>query len=290
MAPLEVQPDALLSAPSPEPGQGASSESQGGVALAAEESQALAAVAEGAALTEHPVSSRAAASSRPTFVFFGVVAALSLFADISTKAWAEVALNRRGFEPIELIPGYLDITLAYNRGGAWGLLASANDAVRLPFFLGVSVAAILFIVSLYARLHREQRALTWGLPLVLGGALGNLNDRITRAQVVDFIDFRADWVMRANAFVAEYYQGWTRTDHWPTFNVADVAIVIGVGLMAVDMFTHRPRSIGRGAPHSLGREPGAALASYPEVASPEQPGPATHDPPAIPASGAPPAA
>ena len=201
--------------------------------------------------------------SRPSFVFFGVVAGLSLASDIATKVWAELTLNQRGFEPLELIKDHLSITLAYNRGGAWGLFATASDLVRKPFFLGVSVAAIAFIISLYARLTLRQKALRWGLPLVLGGALGNLNDRITRSQVIDFIDFRADWIMDLNVFVHRYVPSWAMTDHWPTFNVADVAICIGVGLMAVDMFTHRPRRVSLSPAAPLPGEQALSLSSLP---------------------------
>jgi len=194
--------------------------------------------------------SQPAAPGRPTFVFFGVVAGLSLVSDIGSKVWAEMTLNQRGFEPLELIKDHLSVTLAYNRGGAWGLFSTASDMVRKPFFLGVSIAAIAFIISLYARLNLRQKALKWGLPLVLGGALGNLNDRITRSQVIDFIDYRADWIMDLNVFVHRYVPSWAMTDHWPTFNVADVAICVGVGLMAVDMFTHRPRRVAHATPPS----------------------------------------
>lgn len=179
----------------------------------------------------------------PSFVFFGVAAATVLVLDIGSKVWAEVTLNRRGLSPISVIEDHLSVTLAYNQGGAWGLLSTTSEVIRKPFFLIVSAAAVIFIISLYSRLHPSQKALKWGLPLVLGGALGNLSDRVTRSQVIDFIDYRADWVMQLNAFVAKYVPGWAITDHWPTFNVADIAICIGVGLMAVDMFTHRrPRA------------------------------------------------
>jgi signal peptidase II len=151
---------------------------------------------------------------RPSFVFFGVVSAIALLLDIGTKA-------------------------TYNKGGAWGLLQDQPETLRMPFFLCVSVLAILFIVSLYGKLNPGQRALTWGLPLVLGGALGNLSDRITRSSVIDFIDYRADWVMSMNRALAKLLGDWSLTDHWPTFNVADIAICIGVGLMGVDMFTSR---------------------------------------------------
>lgn len=123
-----------------------------------------------------------------------------------------------------------------------------GEHLRKPFFLVVSATAIWFIVSLYGRLSRSQRALTWGLPLVLGGALGNLSDRITRSQVVDFIDYRAEWVLHTNSFISRRVGAWTVTDHWPTFNIADVAICIGVGLMAVDMFGSRKAGRGRRRP------------------------------------------
>ncbi len=201
----------------------------------------------------------------PSFVFFGVVAAVSLVADVATKAWAELVMNRRSFEPIELLDGHINIILAYNRGGAWGLLQDASEMVRKPFFLGVSVAAIMFIVSLYGRLLPSQRALKWGLPLVLGGALGNLSDRITRSQVIDFIDYRADWVMAMNSFVRRYVRTWTLTDHWPTFNVADIAICVGVGLMAIDMFSTRrhraPTDGGTDASRPNEQQQGSALPS-----------------------------
>ena len=177
-------------------------------------------------------------TNRPSFVFFAVVAALCLLADVLSKAWAEVELTRRSpLEPIVLIEGHLNLALAYNRGGAWGLLQNASENVRRPFFLVVSVAAIAFIVSLYGKLLPTQRALRWGLPLVLGGALGNLADRVTRGSVVDFIDYRAGWVETMNELIAKVISGWNITDHWPTFNVADISICVGVGLMAIDMLT-----------------------------------------------------
>ncbi len=178
---------------------------------------------------------------RPSFVFFGVVAAISLVLDVTSKAWAEMVLSKRTMvEPaIVLIKDHLNLTLAYNRGGAWGLLQNASEMIRRPFFLLVSGLAIAFIVSLYGRLLAGQRALKWGLPLVLGGALGNLSDRIIRSSVIDFIDFRANWIETMNQGIAKAAHGWGITDHWPTFNVADVSICVGVGLMALDMFVSK---------------------------------------------------
>jgi signal peptidase II len=204
---------------------------------------------------------------RPTFLFFGAVAAISLFADVSTKAWAEITLSRRSplLPSIELVKEHLAFTLAYNPGGAWGLFQRQSEYVRRPFFLLVSLLAIAFIINLYGRLTPSQRALKWGLPLVLGGALGNLSDRIVRSNVIDFIDYQAKWIESMNRLLAKVVQGWAITDHWPTFNVADIAICLGVGLMAVDMFTSR-----RGASASLPPRPPSAL-NVPDATPPLKP-------------------
>jgi signal peptidase II len=173
----------------------------------------------------------------PSYVFFGALAAVGLMADVLSKAWAEITLSARPLHDpsIVLVEKHLSLNLAYNRGGAWGLLQNESEFIRRPFFLFVSVAAVVFIVSLYSRLAPGQRALKWGLPLVLGGALGNLTDRVVRTSVVDFIDYRADWITRMNEGIATLFHNWNVTDHWPTFNVADMCICTGVALMAIDM-------------------------------------------------------
>jgi signal peptidase II len=209
-----------------------------------------------------PGGAKLPAARRPSFVFFAAVAACCLLADVLSKAWAEVELTRRSpVDPLVLVEHHLNFALAYNRGGAWGLLQNASETLRRPFFLVVSVAAIAFIVSLYGKLMPNQRALRWGLPLVLGGALGNLADRITRGSVVDFIDYRADWVESMNRLIASVVDGWHLTDHWPTFNVADISICIGVGLMAVDMLM----SGRRNAERAHERERRVESASHPTV-------------------------
>jgi signal peptidase II len=165
----------------------------------------------------------------PSYVFLAAVSIVSLVADIATKAWA--ARRLEGYPgSIPVWKGHLAFVLAKNKGGAWGLLQTASESVRRPFFLLVSVAAIAFIVTLYRKLTPQQKALKWGLPLVLGGALGNVFDRIRYGSVIDFIDF--------------HVTSGGRDHHWPTFNVADIAICVGVGLMAVDMFTSkRPKEL-----------------------------------------------
>jgi signal peptidase II len=195
----------------------------------------------GAGLSSVPPAGR---KRRPSFVFFSTLSALVLLADVGAKAWAEITINRLTTidRSIVLLKDSLSIVLAYNRGGAWGLLAGAPDLIRRPFFLVVSLVAIGFIVSLYRKIQRSQWALRWGLPLVLGGALGNLSDRIARVGVVDFIDYKARWVEVMNRGIARFVKDWAVTDHWPTFNVADIAICVGVGLMALDVFFAKRRS------------------------------------------------
>ncbi|MBL8609716.1 MAG: signal peptidase II [Myxococcales bacterium] len=173
---------------------------------------------------------------RPSTMFLVVVSVTSLVADVASKLWAEKRLDAYP-GVINVIDNHLAFVLAKNRGGAWGLLQGTSEGVRRPFFLLVSVAAIAFIMTLYRKLTPKQHALKWGLPLVLGGALGNVFDRIRYGHVIDFIDFRADWIRKLNELIAKYYPQHVVTDHWPTFNVADIAICIGVVLMAVDMFT-----------------------------------------------------
>ena len=163
---------------------------------------------------------------RPGYGFLAIVSVISLALDLGSKRWAEKTLAVGDVPaPKTIIKGVFGFVLAKNKGGAWGLLQGSSEKVRIPFFVIVSVLAILFIVSLYRRLHEQQTALKWGLPLVLGGALGNLVDRIRYGSVIDFIDVQATWEGAPH--------------HWPTFNVADIAICVGVALMAVDMLTAR---------------------------------------------------
>jgi signal peptidase II len=202
---------------------------------------------------------------RPSPIFLAVVSIASLASDIVTKLWAEKKLE--GYPGyVNLIDNHLMLVLAKNKGGAWGLLQGQSENVRRPFFLLVSVAAIAFIVTLYRRLQPRQHALKWGLPLVLGGALGNVFDRIRYGFVIDFIDYRADWIKKLNELIQKHYPNHIVTDHWPTFNVADIAICIGVALMAIDMLTSRRGKKPKPTTADVPIEP--ALEPMPAVAAP----------------------
>jgi signal peptidase II len=139
--------------------------------------------------------------------------------DQGTKHWAQTELQYRPGRRVELVDGYLNFTYVRNPGAAWGFLARSNKSFRRPFFIGISVVAMGFILYLFIRLERGQRLLLTALSLVMGGAVGNFIDRIRFNYVVDFVDFHIK-----------------RSFKWPTFNVADVAITIGVAFLFIEMF------------------------------------------------------
>lgn len=183
--------------------------------------------------SEAPSEEPAQAKPSIKYAFLVVSSAVMLALDLGTKEWAATRLEGKNVEPIVVIEGVeafgkmlaLHFDLAKNPGGAWGVLGKQPDYVRLPFFFVISALAVVFIVSLYKKLEPRQWALKWALPLVLGGALGNLVDRIRHQHVIDFID--AFWIEDG------------RASHWPTFNVADIWIVAGVILMGIDWFSPR---------------------------------------------------
>lgn len=103
-----------------------------------------------------------------------------------------------------------------NPGAAWGFLRDADPSIRKPFFLVVPLAAAIFIISIFRNLRDEQWWMIVALSLVFGGAIGNLLDRIHLSYVIDFID----------CYIGTY--------HWPTFNIADSGISVGVVMMLLE--------------------------------------------------------
>jgi signal peptidase II len=118
---------------------------------------------------------------------------------------------------IPVVPGFFDIVFVLNPGAAFGFLATLSDRVRNPLFILISILAVILILFYHDRYLRSHRLVSVALGLVLGGALGNLIDRLHYGMVVDFLDVH----------LGPY--------HWPAFNVADSAISIGVGLMILDI-------------------------------------------------------
>ncbi|MGE5160240.1 MAG: signal peptidase II [Betaproteobacteria bacterium] len=139
------------------------------------------------------------------------LAAVIVLIDQLTKIAIERAFDYGDVHPIT---GFFNLVLTYNKGAAFSFLASASGWQK-HFLTIVGIGASLFILYLLAR-HGGQRLFSLALSMILGGAIGNVIDRIAYGHVVDFLDFHVG--------------GW----HWPAFNMADSAIVGGAILLVVD--------------------------------------------------------
>jgi signal peptidase II len=144
------------------------------------------------------------------------ISLLVLVLDQATKWWASTSLEL--YQPVSVLP-YLNFTLLHNPGAAFSFLADAGGWQRW-FFTGLAVVISGVIVMWLARLSPQQRMLGIALALVLGGAVGNVIDRLIYGYVIDFIDV--------------YYETW----HWPAFNIADSAITIGAVMFLIDVIRH----------------------------------------------------
>lgn len=124
-------------------------------------------------------------------------------------------------QSIEVIPNFVHLTYVRNPGAAFGFLAGGPSFWRITFFTVISILAIGCIVYLLKNLGWEERTTRLSLASILGGALGNLLDRIRWGEVIDFIDLH-------------WYQY-----HWPAFNVADSAITVGILLLLIQTIRRR---------------------------------------------------
>ncbi|NDD91695.1 signal peptidase II [bacterium] len=127
-------------------------------------------------------------------------------------------------ESIPVISSFFNLTYVRNTGAAFGFLAAAHPSFRIPFFLAIPVIALVVIGLLFKKLPERDIKTAMALSLVMGGAVGNLIDRVRFGYVVDFLDFH--WKFQA---------------HFPAFNVADSAICVGVALLMFD-FSKRERA------------------------------------------------
>jgi len=152
---------------------------------------------------------------RRAWAWFTLAAAI-VVADRASK-WVVLDAFHLG-ERVE-ITGFFNLVLVFNRGAAFSFLADASGW-QTAFFATIAIVAALIVSVLILR-SPERRLLCTGLALILGGALGNLIDRLLYGHVVDFVDLHAF--------------GW----HWPAFNVADSGITLGAGLVILEGFLHR---------------------------------------------------
>ena len=173
-------------------------------------------------MPDAPGSLAVNASRGRVALWLWLLAALVLaLLDQLTKQWVLASLQPG--DSIVIAP-FISLVLWFNRGAAFSFLADGAGWQR-GFLIGIAVAAALLIVWLLRR-HRDETLFCTGLALVLGGAVGNLWDRLLHGHVVDFVLLHAG--------------GW----HWPAFNLADSAITVGAAMIIIDGFRH-----GRKAPN-----------------------------------------
>lgn len=154
---------------------------------------------------------------RPIYL---AIASGILVLDQLTK-WA--ILSRFSYDTmVTVIPGLFSLVRVENRGIAFGFLSGVSSGIAFAVILAVSIAALAVVCYLLWKTAPGARRSSLALALILGGAAGNFVDRVVRGSVVDFLDF--------------YF----RSYHWPAFNVADSAIVVGAGLLLMDILRGQP--------------------------------------------------
>lgn len=149
-----------------------------------------------------------------------IAAGLVVLGDQITKIYVDAVMMPH--QSIEVIANYFHITYVRNPGGAFGLLARTGRGVVRPLLLTLSFLAVVIIVLIYRTTPRDRLLTRLAFSLILGGAVGNLIDRVRLDEVIDFL-------------LVHWYQY-----HWPAFNIADSAITIGVGLLCWDLVFGKP--------------------------------------------------
>lgn len=150
------------------------------------------------------------------YKILGVIMPLTLILDQLTKyiVLAKFSLH----EVLPIIPGFFDFTYVRNTGAAFGILAQADPRFRIPFFFIVPVVALVAIFLVFRKIGDRDKKMAVALALVIGGALGNLIDRVVFGYVIDFLLFH-----------------WKYEYQFPAFNIADSAICVGVGILMLDL-------------------------------------------------------
>ena len=165
------------------------------------------------------------ANGSRAFMWYAL-ALIIIVIDQWTKWLAETKLTFH--DPVPVIEPFLNWTLAYNYGAAFSFLADAGGWQKW-FFSGLALLMSLFLIIYLLKAPRKATLLSLGLAMVLGGALGNLIDRLLHGHVIDFIH-------------VHYADVW----HYPIFNIADIAISLGVVLIVIDMlFLEKKREMPR---------------------------------------------
>lgn len=172
--------------------------------------------------------------------YFALAGIVLLF-DQGTKILAHAYLRHAG--AIEVVPGFFNLWYSRNPGGLFGFFGDLPTPWRSVLLTAFPLAAIVFLAVYLARTDEPDRSTKVGLALILGGAVGNLIDRVVRGEVVDFLD-----VYASHAGLASWLESRFGTAHWPTFNLADSAIVVGAALLMLDVL--RPERAQGPAPRA----------------------------------------
>ena len=169
-------------------------------------------------MSELRIVHRSGRDSRPWLL---LIAAVVVVLDRISKTWVQTHILRGHF--LTVIPGVFRISHVYNTGAAFSLFAeSLSPTVVRNVLIGFSVAAVIVVMGMIWRLGRPFTVTGVALGLILGGAIGNLYDRIRFSYVVDFLEVK----------IVHY--------HWPDFNVADSCIVVGACLLLLEIFRAQP--------------------------------------------------
>ncbi len=158
------------------------------------------------------------------YTLSGLVIPLVLVLDQWTKFYVHTHFAL--YESSSVVDGFFSLTYVRNTGAAFGVLAQADPAFRVPFFIAIPLVALAAIGWLIKKLPNYQSLTAFSLALVLSGALGNLIDRLVYGFVVDFLLFY-------NQSIGQF----------PAFNVADSAITVGVALLMIEMIKN-PDTLG----------------------------------------------
>jgi signal peptidase II len=150
-----------------------------------------------------------------SFFIIALIAAAVIALDQYTKYL--ICANLGMYGRIEVIPGYLDIIHIRNSGVAFGFLKGFGTQYKTLSLIGVAAVAVFLLGFLISQVRRDQKLQAFSLALIVGGAIGNIIDRFRLGEVVDFVDAH-----------------WQGIYHWPAFNVADMAISIGIVLLLID--------------------------------------------------------
>lgn len=126
---------------------------------------------------------------------------------------------------IEIIPGFFNVTYVQNPGAAFGIFGRTTGVLRLALLIGISLLALIMLLFMYEKTTGKFSITHLAISLVAGGAVGNLIDRIRLKWVMDFLDF--------------YWNG----HHWPSFNIADIAITLGTIILMFSILFTKNRNL-----------------------------------------------